>query len=289
MNWTTGNLRRAKRRIMSDEGLKEMLLRSGFNEIVFDLDGDGSADVCFFDENGDGNIDTVAIDMTGRGEFNLYLHDSAGNGIPDTILWVEDGAKEPEVLAMGEGVEKGLVNIGARVYGMLINDEFLNDEISVSLEELRDYISSNLTELIAEVRKVVDEAGVEKVAFFLDSAQSYFLATIDGNKPRVRPFGTVLVYDGKLYIQTGKSKDVSKQIAANPMVELCAFKDGTWLRLSGELVNDDSREVKEAMLTKYPSLKGMYSADDDNTQVLYFKDATATFSSFTSEPEVIKL
>ncbi len=289
MNWTTGNLRRAKVRIMSDDGLKEMLVRSGFNEIVFDLDGDGKADVCFLDENGDGNIDTVAIDMTGSGEFNLYLHDSDDNGIPDTILWAEDGAKELEILAMGEGVEKGLVDIGAKVYSMLIADEFLNDEISVSLEELRDYINKNLNDLIEEVRKVIDGAGVEKVAYFIDSAQSYFLATIDGNKPRVRPFGTVLVYDGKLYIQTGKSKDVSKQIAANPMVELCAFKDGTWLRLCGELVNDDNREVKEAMLTKYPSLKGMYSADDDNTQVLYFKDATATFSSFTSEPEVIKL
>ena len=82
-------------------------------------------------------------------------------------------------------------------------------------------------------------------------------------------------------------KPVSKQIAANPKVEICAFKDGTWLRLAGELVNDDRREAKAAMLDKMPSLKAMYSADDDNTQVLYFKNATATFSSFTAAPETV--
>ncbi|MBQ8920529.1 MAG: NimC/NimA family protein, partial [Acidaminococcaceae bacterium] len=99
--------------------------------------------------------------------------------------------------------------------------------------------------------------------------------------------GTALLYDGRLYIQTGKVKDVSKQIAANPKVEICAFHGGKWLRVAGELVNDDSRDVKVAMLEKMPALKKMYSADDDNTQVLYFKNAVATFSSFTEKPEVI--
>lgn len=129
---------------------------------------------------------------------------------------------------------------------------------------------------------------VEKICNFLDDAQTYYLATMDGDQPRVRPFGTALVYDGKLYIQTGKVKDVSKQIAKNNKVEICAFKDGKWLRVAGELINDDSRDVKVAMLEKMPSLKSMYSADDDNTQVLYFKNATATFSSFTEKPETIK-
>ena len=128
---------------------------------------------------------------------------------------------------------------------------------------------------------------VERVCAFLDEAQVYYLATAEGDQPRVRPFGTALVYEGKLYIQTGKVKPVSKQIAANPKVEICAFKDGTWLRLAGELVNDDRREAKAAMLDKMPSLKAMYSADDDNTQVLYFKNATATFSSFTAAPETV--
>ena len=131
-------------------------------------------------------------------------------------------------------------------------------------------------------------SGIEKVYQFLDEAQTYYLATVEGDQPRVRPFGTALLYNGKLYIQTGKVKDVSKQIGANPKVEICAFKDGTWLRVSGELVNDDDREAKVAMLEKMPSLKAMYSADDDNTQVLYFQNATAVFSSFTEAPETIR-
>ena len=131
-------------------------------------------------------------------------------------------------------------------------------------------------------------SGIEKVYRFLDEAQTYYLATVEGDQPRVRPFGTALLYEGRLYIQTGKVKSVSKQIAANPKVEICAFKDGKWLRLAGELVNDDRREVKAAMLDKMPSLKAMYSADDDNTQVLYFKNATATFSSFTEAPETVE-
>ena len=130
--------------------------------------------------------------------------------------------------------------------------------------------------------------GIEKVYQFLDEAKTYYLATVDGDQPRCRPFGTALLYDGKLYIQTGKVKAVSKQIAVNPKVEICAFNGGKWLRVAGELVNDDSRDVKVAMLEKMPMLKKMYSADDDNTQVLYFKNATATFCSFTEAPEVFK-
>ena len=128
---------------------------------------------------------------------------------------------------------------------------------------------------------------IERVCQFLEEAQTYYLATVEGDQPRVRPFGTALVYGGRLYIQTGKVKDGSHQIAANPKVEICAFHGGKWLRLAGELVNDDSRDVKVAMLEKMPSLKAMYSADDDNTQVLYFRNATATFSSFTEAPETV--
>jgi uncharacterized pyridoxamine 5'-phosphate oxidase family protein len=116
---------------------------------------------------------------------------------------------------------------------------------------------------------------------------TYYLATVDGTKPRVRPFGTILLFDGKLYIQTGKVKAVSKQIKANPFVEICAFLNGAWLRVAAELVEDDNHDAKVAMLEKLPSLKEMYSADDDNMQMFYLKDATATFSSFVTEPEVI--
>lgn len=130
--------------------------------------------------------------------------------------------------------------------------------------------------------------GIERVCQFLSDAGTYYLATVEGDQPRVRPFGTVLLSDGKLYIQTGKIKDVSKQLAANPKAEICAFKDGKWLRVAGELVNDDNHDVKAAMLEKMPTLKGMYSAEDDNMQMLYFKNAKATFSSFTEAPETIE-
>ncbi len=128
---------------------------------------------------------------------------------------------------------------------------------------------------------------MEEVYRFLKEAETYYLATVEGDQPRVRPFGTVEVFEGKLYIQTGKSKDVSKQIQANPKVEICAFKDGRWLRVAGTLVRDDRVEPKAHMLDSYPSLKNMYSAEDDNTEVLYFKDATATFSSFTDAPRTV--
>lgn len=130
---------------------------------------------------------------------------------------------------------------------------------------------------------------IEKIAKFLDDSHIYYLATCEGNQPRVRPFGTALIYNNKLYIQTGKIKSVSKQIAENPNAEICAFKDGRWLRISGRLVNDDDRSVKTAMLDKIPDLRAMYNEDDGNMQMLYFENATATFSSFTEEPETFKL
>ena len=110
---------------------------------------------------------------------------------------------------------------------------------------------------------------MERVAKFLKEAETYYLATVEGDQPRVRPFGTAHIFEGKLYIQTGKVKDVSKQIHANPKVEICAFKNGEWLRVAGELVEDDRREARQSMLDAYPSLQNMYSADDGNTEVFY--------------------
>ena len=129
---------------------------------------------------------------------------------------------------------------------------------------------------------------MQRVEKFLKEAGTYYLATVDGDQPRVRPFGTINEFDGKLYIQTGKSKDVSRQIHANPKVEICAFMNGEWLRVACELVEDDRREARQSMLDAYPSLQNMYSADDGNTEVFYLKDATATFSAFTHAPEVEK-
>ncbi|MBD5470444.1 MAG: NimC/NimA family protein [Lachnospiraceae bacterium] len=129
---------------------------------------------------------------------------------------------------------------------------------------------------------------MEKVFQFLKDAETYYLATVEGDQPRVRPFGTIHIFEGKLYIQTGKVKEVSKQITANSKVEICAMKEGDWIRVAGTLVEDDRIEARQSMLDAYPSLQNMYAADDGNTQVFYLENATATISSFTHEPEVIK-
>ena len=128
---------------------------------------------------------------------------------------------------------------------------------------------------------------MQEVYEFLKACGTYYLATVEGDQPRVRPFGTVDIFEGRLYIQTGKSKAVSRQLQENPKAEICAFKDGQWLRLSGTLVRDERVEAKAHMLDSYPALKNMYSAEDDNTEVLYFKDATATFSSFGEAPRTV--
>ena len=129
---------------------------------------------------------------------------------------------------------------------------------------------------------------MQRVEKFLKDAGTYYLGTVEGDQPRVRPFGTIHMFEDKLYIQTGKVKDVSKQIHANPKVEICAFLNGEWLRVAGTLVEDDRVEARQSMLDAYPDLQNMYKADDGNTEVFYIKDATATFSSFTKEPEVVK-
>ena len=122
---------------------------------------------------------------------------------------------------------------------------------------------------------------------FLKDCGVYYLATADGDQPRVRPFGTAEIFEGKLYIQTGKKKDCYKQLKKNPKAEICAFKNGKWLRVAGELIPDDRVEAKKDMLDKNPSLRGMYDENDDNTIVLYLKDAKAVFSSFTQAPKEI--
>jgi len=131
---------------------------------------------------------------------------------------------------------------------------------------------------------------MKEVYEFLKSCGTYYLATVDGDQPRVRPFGTIDMFEDKLYIQTGKIKNVSKQLQANPKAEICAFAaDGRWVRVSGKLIRDDRIEAKKHMLDNYPSLQAMYSAEDDNTEVLYFEDAEAVFSSFTEAPRTVKL
>ena len=129
---------------------------------------------------------------------------------------------------------------------------------------------------------------MQEVYEFLKACGTYYLATVEGDQPRVRPFGTIDIFEDKLYIQTGKLKDVSKEMQANPKVEICAFDGQKWIRVAGEVVRDDRVEPKKHMLDSYPNLQALYRADDDNTEVLYLKNATATISSFTEEPKVIK-
>ena len=125
---------------------------------------------------------------------------------------------------------------------------------------------------------------MQRVYEFLKSAGTYYLATVEGDQPRVRPFGTILCFEGRLYIQTGKSKPVSKQLSLNPKAEICAFKDGRWIRVCGELIEDDRVEARKAMLDAYPELRSMYDENDGNTQVFYFRNASATIASFTEAP-----
>ncbi len=129
---------------------------------------------------------------------------------------------------------------------------------------------------------------MQEVYDFLKKCGTYYLATTEGDQPRVRPFGTYLIFEGKLYIQTGKAKSVSKQIKKNPKIEICAFSGDTWVRIEATAVEDDRLAPKKAMLDAYPQLQAMYKADDPNTQVLYLKNATATFSSFGGAPKVVK-
>ena len=130
---------------------------------------------------------------------------------------------------------------------------------------------------------------MKEVYDFLKDCGTYYLATVDNDKARVRPFGTINMFEDKLYIQTGKVKNVSKQIEKNPNVEICAFLNGKWLRVETTLVRDDRVEAKKDMLDHYPELRNMYDENDANTEVLYFTDAEAIISSFTSDARVIKL
>lgn len=133
----------------------------------------------------------------------------------------------------------------------------------------------------------MEEVKLAEVLKFLKEAETYYLATVEGDRPRVRPFGTAHIFEGKLYIQTGKRKDVSRQIHSNPKVELCAIKGGSWIRVAGELVEDDRIEAKESMLEAYPQLRNMYAANDGNTEVFYFRNGVVTIYAFAHEPETI--
>lgn len=129
---------------------------------------------------------------------------------------------------------------------------------------------------------------MNEVYEFLKECKTYYIATLDGDRPRVRPFGTVDLFDGKLYFQTGRKKDVSKQIHANPKIEICACMGGKWLRVAATAVPGDNIEAEKHLLAAYPELAGLYKPGDGNNEVFYLKDATATFSSFTEAPRTVR-
>jgi uncharacterized pyridoxamine 5'-phosphate oxidase family protein len=152
-------------------------------------------------------------------------------------------------------------------------------------ENNQDIIKKDKIELNENRNK---ENDMKTVYDFLKKCKTYYLATIENDQPRVRPFGTIDLFENKLYIQTGKIKNVSKQMAQNPKIEICAFDGNSWIRIEAKAINDDRIQAKQHMLDNYPSLQKMYKADDDNTQVLYLTDVTATFYSFTQKPKVVK-
>lgn len=130
---------------------------------------------------------------------------------------------------------------------------------------------------------------MNEVYQYLKNSGTFYLATSEGDQPRVRPFGAVDIFEGNLYIQTGNVKNVFAQMQKNPKIEICVMsKDGTWMRVAATAVQDDRIEARQHMLDENPTLKSMYAADDGNCEVLYLKDATATIYSFTGEPNTIK-
>jgi len=129
---------------------------------------------------------------------------------------------------------------------------------------------------------------MNEVYEFLKACGTYYLATVEGDQPRVRPFGTIHLFEGKLYIQTGKRKPVAQQMIANPKVELSGMTaDGKWIRVAAEAVLDENIKAQESMLEAYPNLKGMYQPGDGNTAVFYLKNAVAQICSFTEAPRTI--
>ena len=161
---------------------------------------------------------------------------------------------------------------------------------NAGIKDLEKQNMNNANKIKEEITETINMENIDMktVYDFLKKCQTYYLATVENDQPRVRPFGTIDMFEDKLYIQTGKVKNVSKQMAQNPKIEICAFDGNTWIRIEATAVNDDRIEAKQHMLNNYPSLQRMYKADDNNTQVLYLKDATATFYSFTQEPKTVK-
>ena len=167
------SIREAKKRIKNDPELSKMLVRSGWKEISLDLDGDGNADVAFSCEKVGRKIDTMAVDLSGNGEFNLYIHDLDGNGIPDTVMMVEDNSDSPKAVAFGGEVELGFINLAVKVANLLVAEEFLRDELGVSLADLAAYLRLYAVTMMNGIELRKNAEGIEKVFYYLYDAQTY--------------------------------------------------------------------------------------------------------------------
>ena len=235
---------------------------------------------------------------------NLDLYDMKGG-----LLMVEDrlaGFSLGEVLGdtlfihiekadiAYEGVYQALVNEYAKCF-VTPGVRYINREEDAGDEGLRRskesyhpvrLLEKYLVQIPAQPEK--GDKSMQEVYEFLKKCGTYYLATVDGDQPRVRPFGTVNLFEGNLYIQTGKVKAVSREMTANPKVELCAFDGETWLRVSAKAVEDDRVQARQDLLDHYPELQSLYTADDGNTQVFALTEATATFSSFQAAPRVVR-
>ena len=214
---------------------------------------------------------------------------SAGEIVGDTLIIHIEKAD-----IAYEGVYQVLVNEYAKCF-VTPDVRYINREEDVGDEGMRRskesyhpvrLLEKYLVRIPAQPEE--GETAMQEVYEFLKKCGTYYLATVEGDQPHVRPFGTVNLFEGKLYIQTGKVKAVSKEMAANPKVELCAFDGETWLRVSATAVEDDRVEARQDMLDHYPELQSMYAAGDGNTQVLALTDATATFSAFQAAPRTVR-
>lgn len=149
------------------------------------------------------------------------------------------------------------------------------DKTAESVKFATNYTSSN-------------QEGMEEVYNFIKNSGYYFIATMEGDQPRVRPFGTINIFEGKLYIQTGHKKNVAKQIEANPKTEICAYNGKEWIRVEATLVEDARIEAKKSMLDAYPNLRSMYDENDDNTAVYVLTNAKADLYTSPFDKKTIR-
>lgn len=127
---------------------------------------------------------------------------------------------------------------------------------------------------------------VKEAANILAEAPMCFIATINGNEPKVRAFQYQFEQDGKLWFCTAKSKDVFKQLKANPAVQICAVRqDMTWVRVSGKVALEDNRAVKERILSEQPLIKGIYgTADNPDFTTFCLEHGAYTIAGFSGNP-----